>query len=1306
MAPMLPISLSPHICILESQDLVDLFNSASLPPLSQVLQAFSPLSQVTTRTTSLASVTHPSFSLRFSELPDIEDACREDDEQRAVRTLEWIGSRIQRRCAKWAEDMEKIAEREIPRTPWWDELKRCAEGEHTPSKVEGWNHPVAIILAVSTNAPNPLQAITALHARPIELPAWVDPTTLRYTLIVHPENSALSDEEAGALFNAVKKQFGLHSNLLSLSMPNPLPSPIPIPTPLPRLPPLSLISPPTMCEKDIQQTARFVREFLVMSLLPWMEKGVMEWNENFSSTRRLPSRIFTSTRRLFGSPSPSPAPTHNPTSSISSVSSRSSQSTFTNGNHASPPSQQRRLAEFATILGDYKLAITVWEALRKESRGGSDVLPLILAMSPASPLYVSNALNQIHPPTADPPPQAQLSSLRYAARWESGITLGDFIGHTLEGEKWLVWAAAIVYDVPAALLMGHAALLSSKKLARRKAAFWYASAASQLEKCGIKPLTMYFLRRAHDIYKHQSPKELSPLFWEAAGKDAADSDGFKGILSGIEHPLGRLLYTAGDVAGAVRFLLGLLKESHDYYPQFANGDISADHLLLSHDKLYLDDFRVAFGHYKSTVGEGVTLSDFKLSFPLCVPRKTTLRLAGYTETAAEEWKRKEDDWRGFWKSRGGKEGLAPSGQAMVDEPFWVDLVLQNPLETEVVLSNLTLTVEEQDATSLENPLDYVEVEVLNDIVLGPRELRTVPIAIKSLKPASLIITHASYDFLSILPAVESLAARGRRLHETIAQRVAPTYAGDVMLKADVTERTHKLLVDIEGGLSVVQGETKPLLLQLSNDGPSAVTELWLVMDREDEIWVGEGEPPATTVDEQEVFTSSNSLAPHTPWRIPLHSEGDEHHLMSGHTQTIPIVLHANGVGERDLQMLFLYRGSETEPFHVVKVSKSYEVQPLVDVFTFAEPSLAIDQLFSLTLEVTNRSSIPVQLTQVSFLSPSWTCSLENPEDLSVTHPHQISRFYFRANPHPNVPGAEATREFAFRKLSEIVKGNPVDSSNPPSIDILCRHTSQSSSTTNSVLSNPTRHFLSTSRRTHVTRTIARTTPHILASSYPHIFPLYNPLSADVIVFWEIPTQQRSGYVYAAGLKLGASHAPLSAVIQNARSSKVKRSMYVETQRERVELLSSVEKSEWNEDMNPLTLTVRPPDQVIHDFNIGPVSTRISFVVRNYSLTNHARYILRLNPGVEITPDLMPPTYAGRTTFRGSLGPAGSATIQVSLFASRPGNYSLGSWELETQVLDHPASPEAPAQVRHRYTQQPPIGNRIGVVICNVDSSVS
>ena len=45
----------------------------------------------------------------------------------------------------------------------------------------------------------------------------------------------------------------------------------------PEAPPLSSLR---LCEADIQTTARFTREFVVMSLIPWMEQRVMEWNEN------------------------------------------------------------------------------------------------------------------------------------------------------------------------------------------------------------------------------------------------------------------------------------------------------------------------------------------------------------------------------------------------------------------------------------------------------------------------------------------------------------------------------------------------------------------------------------------------------------------------------------------------------------------------------------------------------------------------------------------------------------------------------------------------------------------------------------------------------------------------------------------------------------------------------------------------------------------------------------------------------------------------------------------------------------------
>lgn len=35
-----------------------------------------------------------------------------------------------------------------------------------------------------------------------------------------------------------------------------------------------------LSEGDIQRTGKFTREFVVMSLVPWMEKCVLEWNEN------------------------------------------------------------------------------------------------------------------------------------------------------------------------------------------------------------------------------------------------------------------------------------------------------------------------------------------------------------------------------------------------------------------------------------------------------------------------------------------------------------------------------------------------------------------------------------------------------------------------------------------------------------------------------------------------------------------------------------------------------------------------------------------------------------------------------------------------------------------------------------------------------------------------------------------------------------------------------------------------------------------------------------------------------------------
>ncbi len=240
----------------------------------------------------------------------------------------------------------------------------------------------------------------------------------------------------------------------------------------------------TMSELDAQNTQRFVRELVVGFLIPWMEKYVAEWNNSvreylrlslvrlikyfqFSSTRRLPSRLLSSTtRRFFGSSTSTP-------------------STATSSGSGNPLESQswmhRRLAEFSTILGDYKLASLVWETLRKDSSVGSDVLPLILA--PAAPLsvYATAALQTLGLNNPEVLASSQFRAMLYAVRWEIGIP--QFAN--IDGERWLAMASGSAEEPFSALLLARAASLSNRRGAKRRAALWYTMAARKLERSGV-----------------------------------------------------------------------------------------------------------------------------------------------------------------------------------------------------------------------------------------------------------------------------------------------------------------------------------------------------------------------------------------------------------------------------------------------------------------------------------------------------------------------------------------------------------------------------------------------------------------------------------------------------------------------------------------------------------------------------------------------------------------------------------------------------------------------------------------------------
>lgn len=197
----------------------------------------------------------------------------------------------------------------------------------------------------------------------------------------------------------------------------------------------------------------------------------LTWSDRkFTSTRRISTRLFGSTaRRFFGSgssgsisspiaPPSSSSPNSNVSSSNSTAQGAISQGAAGAGSTQGSLPPHRRLAEFATILGDYKLATAVWDVLRKDSptyspdnngartralSNGSDILPLIVAPGPAVNQHALAALSALGggAGVGGVGAAAQLRALVYAVRWEVGVSGFHGPGARVEGERWLAWAA-------------------------------------------------------------------------------------------------------------------------------------------------------------------------------------------------------------------------------------------------------------------------------------------------------------------------------------------------------------------------------------------------------------------------------------------------------------------------------------------------------------------------------------------------------------------------------------------------------------------------------------------------------------------------------------------------------------------------------------------------------------------------------------------------------------------------------------------------------------------------------------------------
>ncbi|CAH0025525.1 unnamed protein product [Clonostachys rhizophaga] len=243
---------------------------------------------------------------------------------------------------------------------------------------ETFTHPVACIVAVTAGSEDSVGELRRIYNEtstgPKKLPPWVDGDYLRFYVLVHDEEND-DITRSMALYEQMRRHFGQDCHLLRLrssqsaetdddSIPIPRSDWMPAEEELAEIrrseneedfeDPLRYIF-----ESDATAIRTFVRELVTLSLLPKMERNVSIWNDQVASRRRgLAGRFMNLSRKWasFGG------------NSRSSINVGGTDNYDMSGFYRAeaPEAIMRKLADYAFMLRDWRLAYSTYDLLRAD----------------------------------------------------------------------------------------------------------------------------------------------------------------------------------------------------------------------------------------------------------------------------------------------------------------------------------------------------------------------------------------------------------------------------------------------------------------------------------------------------------------------------------------------------------------------------------------------------------------------------------------------------------------------------------------------------------------------------------------------------------------------------------------------------------------------------------------------------------------------------------------------------------------------------------------------------------------------------
>lgn len=400
-------AFAPHVAVVASEDTDALVKGKGFERgLWQLLRPFGDivLGKVTIRDSNGSSRSWEDFSIRFIRTGEIGENPEPANTSRPGKTApgntlantEISKSRLRdadavvERHLQYAEDSLLVARRpdalagQLPgsnsSSPYYSlYLRRILSGiplaPHTT-----FSHPVACVIAISSRNEAPIEELRRLYNETSQgchkFPAWVDGEYLRYYVLVHDEEND-DIKRSLSLFEQMKRHLGLHCHLLRLRSSQCAETDddgevLPESAWLTAAEELEAIrrgeaeddfvhTPSYVFESDITAIRSFVREMVTQSIIPTMERHVALWNENVASRRRgIAGRLVTFSKKWAGFGTTSRA------SGQFAPNLSNGYDTLGFYRPETPEATMRKLADFAFMLRDYKLAHSTYDLVKSD----------------------------------------------------------------------------------------------------------------------------------------------------------------------------------------------------------------------------------------------------------------------------------------------------------------------------------------------------------------------------------------------------------------------------------------------------------------------------------------------------------------------------------------------------------------------------------------------------------------------------------------------------------------------------------------------------------------------------------------------------------------------------------------------------------------------------------------------------------------------------------------------------------------------------------------------------------------------------